>query len=81
MNIGGGEGQVLSCILKLPGCKHVDEVLFDFPDVIECSKKFLAKEEIPDNPITFTIVMALHFLSWLNVTKNTCRLDFTSVGL
>ena len=45
----------MSIILKLPGCEHVNGVLFDFPDVIECSKKFLAKEGIPDNRITFTI--------------------------
>ena len=55
MDIGGGEGQFLSCILKLPGCEHVNGVLFDFPDVIERAKKFLAKEGIPDNRITFTM--------------------------
>ena len=55
MHIRGGEGQLLSRILKLPGYNHVNGVLFDFPDVIERAKKFLAKEEIPDNRITFTM--------------------------
>ena len=55
MDIRGGEGQLLSRILKLPGCNHVNGVLFDFPDVIERAKKFLAKEGIPDNRITFTM--------------------------
>lgn len=55
MDIGGGEGQFLSRILKLPECEHVNGVLFDFPDVIERAKKFLAKEGIPDNRITFTV--------------------------
>ena len=51
----GGEGQFLSRILKLRGCEHVNRVLFDFPDVIERAKKFLAKEGISDNRITFTM--------------------------
>ena len=50
MDIRGGEGQFLSRTLKLPGCEHVNADLFDFPDVIERAKKFLAKEGIPDNP-------------------------------
>ena len=50
MDIRGGEGQFLSRTLKLPGCEHVNGDLFDFPDVIERAKKFLAKEGIPDNP-------------------------------
>ena len=41
--------------MKLPGCEHVNGVLFDFPDVIERAKNFLAKEGIPDNRITFTM--------------------------
>ena len=49
------EGQFLSRMLKLPGCEHVNRVLFDFPDVIERAKKFLAKEGISDNRITFTM--------------------------
>ena len=52
MDIRGGEGQFLSRILKLPGCEHVNGVLFHFPDVIERAKKFLAKEGISDNRIT-----------------------------
>ena len=44
-----------SPMMKLPGCEHVNGVLFDFPDVIERAKKFLAKEGIPDNRITFTM--------------------------
>ena len=55
MDIRGGEGQLLSRILKLPGCNHVNGVLFDFPDVIGRAKKFLAKEGITDNRITFTM--------------------------
>ena len=55
MDIRGEEGQLLSRILKLPGCNHVNGVLFDFPDVIERAKKFLAKEGITDNRITFTM--------------------------
>ena len=55
MDIRGGEGQLLSRILKLSGCNHVNGVLFDFPDVIERAKKFLAKEGIPDNRMTFTM--------------------------
>ena len=51
----GGKGQLLSRILKLPGCNHVNGVLFDFPDVIERAKTFLAKEGIPDNRISFTM--------------------------
>ena len=50
MDIRRGEGQFLSRTLKLPGCEHVNGDLFDFPDVIERAKKFLAKEGIPDNP-------------------------------
>ena len=55
MDIRGGEGQLLSRILKLPGCNHVNGVLFDFPDVIGRAKKFLAKEGITDNRISFTM--------------------------
>ena len=55
MDIRRGEGHFLSRILKLPGCEHVNGVLFDFPDVIERAKKFLAKVGIPDNRITFTM--------------------------
>ena len=55
MDIRGGEDQLLSRILKLPGCNHVNGVLFDFPDVIGRAKKFLAKEGITDNRITFTM--------------------------
>ena len=51
----GGEGQFLSRILKLPGCEHVNGDLFHFPVVIERAKKFVAKEGIPDNRITFTM--------------------------
>ena len=55
MDIRGGEGHFLSRILKLPGCEHVNRVLFDFSDVIERAKNFLAKVGIPDNRITFTM--------------------------
>ena len=55
MDIRGGDGQFLSRILKLPGCEHVNGVLFHFPDAIERAKKFLAKEGISDNLITFTM--------------------------
>lgn len=52
MDIGGGEGQFLSRILKLPGCEHTHGILFDFPDVIERAKGFLAKESISDSRVT-----------------------------
>ena len=52
MDIGGGEGQFLSRILKLPGCEHTHGVLFDFQDVVERAKGFLAKEGIPDDRLT-----------------------------
>ena len=52
MDIGGGEGQFLSQILKLPGCEHIKGVLFDFPDVVERAKLFLAKENVPDHRVT-----------------------------
>ena len=52
MDIGGGEGQFLSRILKLPGCEHIHGVLFDFPNVVERAKEFLAKEGIPDGRMT-----------------------------
>ena len=55
MDIRGGKGQLLSRILKLPRCNHVNGILFDFPDVIERAKKFVAKEGIPDNRIKFTM--------------------------
>ena len=44
MNIRRGEGQFLSRILKIPGCENVNGVLFDFPDVIERAKTFLANK-------------------------------------
>ena len=34
LDIGGGEGQFLSHILKLPGCEHIHGILFDFPNVV-----------------------------------------------
>ena len=52
LDIGGGEGQFLSQILKLPGCEHIKGVLFDFPDVVERAKLFLAKENVPDHRVT-----------------------------
>ena len=53
MDIGGGEGQFLSRILKMPGCEHIHGILFDFPNVIERAKEFLAKESISDSRVTF----------------------------
>ena len=44
----GGEGVFLSRILKLPGCEQTHGFLFDFPDVIERAKDFIAKENISD---------------------------------
>ena len=35
--------------------KTTTDVLFDFPDVIERAKRFLAKEGIPDDQITLTM--------------------------
>ena len=52
MDIGGGEGQFLSRILKLPGCEHTHGVLFDLPDVIEHAEVFLAKEDITKSRVT-----------------------------
>ena len=52
MDIGGGEGQFLSQILKLPGCEHIKGALLDFPDVVERAKLFLAKENVPDHRVT-----------------------------
>ena len=52
MDIGGGEGQFLSRILKLPGCEQMHGLLFDFPDVIERAKGFFAKENISDSRVT-----------------------------
>ncbi|XP_078359814.1 uncharacterized protein LOC144644241 [Oculina patagonica] len=53
MDIGGGEGQFLSRILKLPGCEYTHGILFDFPDVLDRAKGFLAKDSISDNRVTF----------------------------
>lgn len=52
MDIGGGEGQFISRILKLSGCEHIHGVLFDFPNVVSRAKEFLAKEGIPDRRVT-----------------------------
>ena len=52
MDVGGGEGQFLSRLLKLPGCEHTHGVLFDFPDVVQHAKEFLGKEGIPDHRVT-----------------------------
>lgn len=52
MDIGGGEGQFLSRILKLPGCVQTHGLLFDFPDVIERAKEFTAKQNISDSRVT-----------------------------
>ena len=52
MDIGGGEGQFLSRILKHPGCDQTHGILFDFPDVIERAKGFFAKENISDSRVT-----------------------------
>lgn len=52
MDIGGGEGQFLSQILKVPGCEHIKGVLFDFPHVVERAKLFLTRENIADNRVT-----------------------------
>ena len=52
MDIGGGEGQFLSRILKHPGCDLTHGILFDFPDVIERAKGFFAKENISDSRVT-----------------------------
>ena len=52
MDIGGGEGQFLSRILKLPRCEHTHGILFDLPDVIEHAKGFLAKESISESRVT-----------------------------
>jgi len=52
MDIGGGEGQFLSRILKLPGCDQTHGILFDFTHVIERAKRFFAKENISDSRVT-----------------------------
>ena len=52
MDIGGGEGQFLSRILKLPGCEQTHGLLFDFLDVTEHAKEFIAKENISDSRVT-----------------------------
>lgn len=52
LDIGGGEGQFLSRILKLSGCEHIHGVLFDFPNVVACAKNFLAEEGIADGRVT-----------------------------
>ena len=52
MDIGGGEGQFFSRILKLPGCDQMHGILFDFPDVFERAKGFFAKENISDSRVT-----------------------------
>ena len=52
MDVGGGEGQFLSHILKLPGCEHIHGILLDFPNVVERAKEFVAKEGILDGRMT-----------------------------
>ena len=52
MDIGGGEGQFLSSILKLSGCENTHGILFEFPDVIKHAKVFLAKEGIAESRVT-----------------------------
>lgn len=53
MDIGGGKGEFLASILKMPGCEHIHGLLFEFPDVLEHAKQFLAVEGIPAHRVTF----------------------------
>jgi len=52
IDIGGGEGQFLSRILKLCGCEQTHGLLFDLSDVIERAKGFFTKENISDSRVT-----------------------------